>query len=553
MIKLKTLFAVLTLFNLFVSIHAQDQLHHGIPEFNRQDTLRGSITPEREWWQLCYYHLDIEVLPSDSSLKGSVIVQYRVLGEPHRMQIDLQSPMIITRVTQGDRELDFKRDGNAWFIEFAKKQEKGSLNMVKVYYEGRPEVSNRPPWDGGITWSSDDSGKPFIATACQGDGASLWWPCKDHMYEEPDSMLISVTTPRGLMNVSNGRLRGVTENKEGTKTWSWFVSSPISNYVVNMNVADYVHFSEVYEGETGELDCDYYVLRQNLKKAKDQFKQVPLMLAAFEHWFGPFPFYKDGYKLVEVPYPGMEHQSSVTYGNGYRNGFAGRDISRTGWGDKFDFIIIHESGHEWFANSITYRDMADMWIHESFTAYAEGLYVEYHYGKDAGFEYLRGVRQNIMNNRPIIGYYNVNHMGSGDMYPKGANMLHMIRQLVDDDEKWRDLLRGLNRTFRHQVVTTRQIEHYINENTDTDLCKIFDQYLRDTRIPTLEYRFSEKILHYRWTNCIPEFNMPVRVTLNGKETLLKPSSIWSTREGVKGSSLVINKDFYVAGLPLMGE
>jgi len=278
-----------------------------------------------------------------------------------------------------------------------------------------------------------------------------------------------------------------------------------------------------------------------------------MMLKAFEHWFGPYPFYEDGYKLVEVPYPGMEHQSSVTYGNGYKNGYGGRDVSQTGWGDKFDFIIIHESGHEWFANNITYKDIADMWIHESFIAYSEGLYVDYFFGKEAGGEYLRGVRSNIRNDRPIIGKYDVNYSGSGDMYPKGANMLHTLRQIIDDDEQWRKILRGLNKTFWHQTVTTEQIERYMNEHTEYDLNHFFDQYLRDVRIPTLEYRFVNNQLAYRWGNSGRGFDMPVKVILNGNKTWLKPKTRWSFLENIKPGSLEINKDFYVAGFNITGQ
>jgi aminopeptidase N len=540
---------------------AFSQHHHPYtpPVFTRQDTLRGSVTPERAWWRLTYYHLDVEVFPSDSSIKGSVTILYKVLCEPKRMQIDLQPPMRITRITQNHRDLEFEKDGNAWFINMEEPQEPGSLKTVKIHYEGRPRISLRPPWDAAITWAHDDNGKPFVATACQGEGASNWWPCKDHMYEEPDSMLISITAPGNLKAVANGRLRDVCKNKGRTKTWTWFVSAPISNYAVNMNVADYAHFSETYPGEKGALDCDYYVLKYNLYKAREHFKQVPMMLEAFEHWFGPYPFYEDGFKLVEVPYLGMEHQSSVTYGNNYANGFEGRDISFTGWGDKFDYLIIHESAHEWFANNITYRDMADMWIHESFATYAEGLYVEYYFGKDAGAEYLRGIRARILHDRPIIEHYGVNHMGSGDMYPKGANMLHTIRQIINDDGKWREILRGLNREFYHRVVTTRQVEGYMNENTGTDLTSIFDQYLRDTRIPTLEYRFAGDRLWYRWINAVSGFDMPVRITLDGETILLEPDTHWSIlqRSGAgetqKDASLVIDRDFYVTGLNSTGE
>jgi aminopeptidase N len=427
---------------LFISTLTSAQFSQAPP--TRQDTLRGSITPEREWWDLSFYHLEMTTNPADSTIFGSVLIRYSVLEENNSMQIDLQAPMQITRVVQQNNDLVFKQDGNAWYVTLSEKQVKGESNEIIVSYEGKPKLSLRPPWDDGITWDYDQNGSPFYASACQGGGASIWWPCKDHMYDEPDSMLISITTPGDLMDISNGRLMGMEENPDGTLTWNWYVLNPINNYGVNINVGDYSHFSETFEGELGKLDIDYYVLSYNLDKARQHFKQAPMMLEAFEHWFGPYPFYEDGYKLVEAPYLGMEHQSSITYGNGYINGYRGRDLSQTGWGKKFDFIIIHESGHEWFANNISYRDIADMWIHESFIAYSEGLYVEYWHGKEAGDEYLRGIRSNISNDRTIIGQYDVNRSGSGDMYQKGATMLHMIRQLVDDDEKWRQLLRGLN-------------------------------------------------------------------------------------------------------------
>ncbi|MDZ7738175.1 MAG: M1 family metallopeptidase [Bacteroidales bacterium] len=538
-------------FILFVlSIDVSSQT--GTP-LTRQDTLRGSITPEREWWDLRFYHLDISTSPADSSLSGYVLIRYEVINPHNLMQIDLQPPLRITKITQAGRDLDFTQDGNAWFVTLEKKQLPGESNEIKVYYEGKPKVSRRPPWDDGITWDYDRNGNPFYASACQGGGASIWWPCKDHMYDEPDSMSFSITTPGKLMNISNGRYKGVTENADGTKTWHWYVLNPINNYGVNINVGDYVHFGETYVGELGNLDCDYYVLSYNLEKAKEHFKQVPMMLEAFEHWFGPYPFYEDGYKLVEAPYLGMEHQSSVTYGNGYMNGYRGRDISATGWGEKFDFIIIHESGHEWFANNITYRDIADMWIHESFIAYSEGLYVEYWYGREAGFEYLRGIRSNINNDRNIIGPYNVNRSGSGDMYQKGATMLHMIRQIVDDDEKWREMLRGLNETFWHQTVTTAQIEEYMEEHTDFSLAPVFDQFLRNTDIPVFEYRFIDGGLRYRWGNTVRGFDMPLKIYLDGEEKWLGfEGRGWSFIEGIEPCELTVDKDFYVAVLNIMG-
>ncbi len=523
--------------------------------FTRQDTLRGSITEERAWWDLTYYHLEIKkVNPENKFIGGINTIHYKVLKAHSLMQIDLQRPMHITAVNQNGKPIIFRRDGNVYYLVLPGKQEVGATMQVEIYFEGIPIEAQRPPWDAALTWRKDESGNDFIATSCQGEGASTWWPCKDHMYDEPDSVQISITAPPNLTAVANGRLRSVTENKNGEKTFNWFVSNPISNYVINMNIADYIKFSEVYEGEKGKLDCDYYVLPYNLEKAKKQFKDVPRLLEAFEHWFGPYPFYEDSFKLVEVPYPGMEHQSSVTYGNLYENGFMGRDISGTGWGFKFDFIIIHESGHEWFANNITYKDIADMWVHEGFTAYSEGLYLEYHFGKKAGDEYLIGKRKNIRNNIPIIGIYNVNKRGSGDMYSKGANMLHTIRQIINNDEKWRSILRGLNKDFYHQTVTTQQIENYIIEKSEIDLQPVFDQYLRTVDIPKLEYVIREGKLKYRWGNCVDNFNMPVKIHIDDKTELLEPTTQWKEIErDYTFKNLTVDQNYYVESFNSRGE
>ncbi|MDD5149298.1 MAG: M1 family metallopeptidase [Flavobacterium sp.] len=530
----------------FNSANAQGLLGNKAEVFTHQDTLRGSITKERAWWDVKYYHLDIKVNPADSTISGSNTIRYQVLETYNRMQIDLQKPMEVYKVIQDGKELKFQRDGNAFFIDLVAPQQKRDIKELTVFYGGKPKVAVNPPWDGGITWNKDKNGKPFIASTCQGLGASVWWPNKDHMYDEVDDMLISVNVPKNLTDVSNGRLQSVIDLNDETRTFTWYVSNPINNYGVNINIGDYVSFSEVFAGEKGNLDCEYYVLRDDLEKAKIQFKDVPRMLKAFEHWFGPYPFYEDSYKLVEAPYLGMEHQSCITYGNGFANGYRGRDLSGTGWGLKFDFIIIHESGHEWFANNITYKDIADMWIHESFTNYSENLFVEYYYGKEAGAEYVRGTRRGIKNDKPIIGYYDVNNEGSGDMYPKGGNMLHTLRQIVNDDVKWRTILRGLNSTFYHQTVTTKQIEDFLSQQVGLDLKPFFDQYLRDIRIPTFEYKFNDNNLSYRWTNCVSDFAIPVKVTLNGKEQWLKPTTEWTNLpQTAKDLKVEVDKDFYV--------
>lgn len=527
---------------LIWSVVPANAQHH---RFTRQDSLRGTITAERAWWDLVYYHLDIKVNPADSTITGKNTIQFQTIDTPIRMQVDLQPPLKIDSVIYKQRLQEFIQDGKAWFITFDESPE--NLDQVSIYYSGTPRVAVRPPWDGGITWKKDRAGNPFVASSCQGIGASVWWPCKDHMYDEPDSMNISVRVPKGLKNVSNGRLIEIETHHDSTTTFHWEVNNPINNYGVNINIGDYIHFSDTFPGEKGPLSCDYFVLRQDLEKAETYFPfEVHRTLAALEHWFGPYPFYSDGYKLVQAPYLGMEHQSSVTYGNGFQRGYLGMDLSRSGWGMKFDFIIVHETGHEWFANNITYKDMADMWIHESFTSYSEALFVEFYYGLDAGAEYVTGTRANVSNDRPIIGKYGVNHEGSGDMYYKGANMLHTIRQIMNNDDAWRNMLRDMNAVFRHQTVTTSEIEQHISKAVGRDLSPVFDQYLRDVRIPVFQYYTSGKTLHFQWTNCVEQFDMPVALWVNGRELKLQPETGWKSI-GLESQNpeVKLNRDYYV--------
>ncbi len=515
--------------------------------FTRQDTLRGSITPERAWWDLSYYDLAIDVDVEGKSLKGTNTIYFFVIIPQQVMQIDLQEPLAITHVDYKGQKLSYTREGNVYHIRFPYPLVAGDRDKITIQYEGVPVVAVRPPWDGGLTWSKDDNDNPFVATSCQGLGASVWWPCKDHMYDEPDSMLIRITAPPSLTDVSNGRLRHIDYLPDGRKTFHWFVSNPINNYGVNLNIGRYAHWTDTIHGEKGVLDMDFYVLQDNYDKAREHFKDAHRTIKAFEYWFGPYPFYEDGYKLVEVPYLGMEHQSCVTYGNKYQMGYLGRDLSSTGWGLKWDFIIVHESAHEWWANSITYKDIADMWIHESFANYAESLYLDYHFGQQAASDYVIGTRRTIMNNEPIIGTYNVNKEGSGDMYPKGGNMLHTLRTWIGDDEKWRSVLRGLQRDFYHQTVTTEQIENYIATQTGKDLKAFFNQYLRDTRIPVVEYEMKGKKLNYRYAKIVDGFNMPVEVRINsGDKIILKPTAQWQElkmEDQVKSFS--VDPDYYV--------
>ena len=529
------IFILFFLLNTYVQSRAQ--------KYSAQDTLRGSITPERIWWDLVYYDLDVTVQHKVKSIRGTNTIHYKVVSPNNIMQIDLQPPMKLIKAVQDEVKLSINQNGNAHFIQLEKKQNRKKIEQIVLHFEGQPKEAINAPWDGGFSWKKDYNGNDFIATSCQGIGASVWWPNKDHMYDEVDSLQMKITVPKHLKAVGNGRLRAVTKN-EKTASYTWFVSNPINNYGVNINIGDYVDFSETYNGEKGNLDMHYFVLKDNLSKAKKQFLDAPKMMKAFEYWFGPYPFYEDSYKLVEVPYLGMEHQSSVPYGNRYMDGYLGRDLSGTGWGLKFDFIIIHESGHEWFANNITNKDIADMWIHEGFTAYSENLFLDYYYGKEASSEYVIGTRKRIRNDRPIIGKYNVNAEGSSDMYYKGANMIHMLRQFTKNDEKWRGILRKMNAKFHHQTVTTQQIESFLSDEIDLDLHSFFNQYLRDVRIPTLEYNIDKNILHYRWTNVVEGFKMPIEFESNKQWQWLYPTVSWQTK-AINSSTITVDEDYYI--------
>jgi aminopeptidase N len=537
------LFALALLSCFAVAAEAQQT-----PRFTRADTLRGSITPERSWWDVTYYDLNVRVSPADSSVRGWNSITYRVVEPSRDLQIDLMSPLDVDSILQGGRRLEHRREGDVLFVTPDGVQRVGEERSVTVHYHGRPRAAVNAPWDGGFVWGRDTEGGPWIATAVQGLGASAWWPTKDTQAEEPDSQRIAITVPAPLIDVSNGRLRSTTPNGDGTITYEWFVASPINNYNVAVNIGNYGHFRDVYEGEKGELTLDFYPLARNLEAARRQFQQTKPMLACFEHWFGPYPWYEDGFKLVETPHLGMEHQSAVAYGNRYQNGYLGRDLSGTGHGLRWDFILVHESGHEWFGNNISTRDIADMWVHEGFTNYSEGLYTECRFGKQAGAEYIIGSRRNIRNDRPIVGEYGVNHEGSGDMYYKSGSMLHMIRQIIGDDELWRSILRGLNAEFRHQTVTGAQVQDYVSRRAGRDLSRIFAQYLTTPRIPVLEYGIDGSTLRYRWTDVVDGFDMPVRVSTGGGELRwLQPTQRWqqTTLPLPTPSELRVDENFYV--------
>jgi aminopeptidase N len=511
------------------------------------DTLRGSLTPERTWWDVQRYDITIKPDFLSKTTVGDDLITYKVVsGEQPGMQIDLQAPLHIDSVLfNGSQSLSFTREGNAWHVK-APRQKTGEVNTVRVYFSGTPHESTRPPWSGGWTWTTDSLGRPWMTVTCQGMGASLWYPCKDHQSDEPDKgASLTIIAPDTLVAVSNGRMQFKKNNGDGTTTTKWAVVDPISNYCLIPYIGKYTHFHEDFAGEKGHLDLDYWVLDYNLERAKSYLpEQVHNMLHSHEHWFGPYPFYEDGYKLVDVQHPGMEHQSAVAYGNRYAYGYRGRDGSGTGLGMKWDFIVVHESGHEWFGNNLTSKDLADMYVHEGYTNYSETLFVEYMYGKDAGNAYNYGIRRGIRNDRPIIARYDINEEGSGDMYPKAANMLHSIRHSIDDDSLFRQILRGMNRDFYHQTVTTQQIEHYLSAHAGFDYQKVFDQYLRTTQIPDFEYYFSDdgQKVFYRYTNCVAGFNLPLVLQNAQAKIRVLPTGQWKSSVLKDGQAALFTED-----------
>lgn len=540
----------IVLASLLLATTAQAQLLTDKQSFSRADSLRGKLTPLRTCYDINYYHLDVKINPDEQSISGSNEFAFTASENFNKLQFDLFENLKISKITFKGKEVPYTREFNAVFVTFPQTIKKGTKEKFTVYYGGQPHVAKRAPWDGGFIWSKDSNGKPWVSVACQGFGASSWWPTKDHQSDEVDSVLISISVPKGLKEISNGRLRSIKEQADGYVQYNWFVNNPINNYNITFYIGDYAHWTDEFQGEKGKLSIDYWSLKADSAKARPHWDaDVKPMLKSFEHWFGPYPFYEDGYKLVQAPHLGMEHQSAVAYGNQFKKGYLGRDLSGTGIGLKFDFITVHESGHEWFGNNITAKDVADMWIHESFTNYSEALFTESTQSKAEGEAYVIGLRKLIQNDMPIIGHYDVNKEGSGDMYPKGANMIHNIRQLINNDEKFRSILRGLGKDFYHQTVTTQQIEDYISKKSGLKLDKVFDQYLRRIDIPVLQYKINKGVLSYRWETSAAGFDMPVKVTLTkGKYSLINPTTEWKTVKmdaGITADQFKVDQNFYV--------
>lgn len=517
-------------------------------QYSHQDTLRGSIGAGRMKWNVLHYNLTIIPDISNQTIEGVNVITIQDSGIT-TMQLDLQEPMQIDSIFEDQGKLSFNREGNVYWVNFIPSIQNALYpkKKIEVYFHGKPRIAKHAPWDGGWVWSKDKQNNPWVSVACQGLGASVWFPCKDTQSDEPDNgATLNIVVPDSLQAIGNGRLKSL--KKLGRlDLYTWEVTSPINNYDIIPYIGKYSHFSEQYNGLKGNLDMDYWVLNDNLEKAKTHFTDAKKLITALEYWFGPYPFYEDGYKLVEAPYLGMEHQSAVAYGNGYTKGYMGSDRSGTGHGMKWDFIIVHESGHEWFGNSITSKDIADMWIHESFTNYSEVLFTEYYYGKSAADEYVIGLRRNISNDVPIIGDYGVNKEGSGDMYDKGANMIHTIRQVINNDKKFRDILNGLSKDFYRQTITTAQIENYISSKSGIDFSKLFNQYLRTTKIPQLTYQFKSGWFYYKWENVVPGFDMPIKITIGNKpEKWIYPTTTFkSIKMKALDKSIKVNASFYV--------
>lgn len=517
--------------------------------FTKEDTLIGSNTSYRAWWDVMHYNISVKPDFNSKTISGYNIITYKTIADtlPFLMQIDLQDPLQIDSVfVDRIKFTNYKKENNRWMMSLSN-QQKNTEHTIHLFYHGKPKVAINPPWDGGFVWKKDSLGNPWISAACQGAGASVWFPCKDVQSEEPeDGAMLTMIVPDTLIAIGNGKLISQQKNGDGYISYIWRVSNIINSYDIIPYIGKYTNIKDSVIGENGKLITDYWVLNYHVEKAKQHLKpNVVKTIKCLEHWFGPYPFYEDSYKIVEAPYLGMEHQSNIAYGNNYLNGYSGKDLSNTGWGLKWDFIVVHETAHEWFGNSITAYDVADNWIHEGFASYAEVLFTECEFGKEAGNDYCEGVKKSINNDIPIIGNYGVKKEGSGDMYNKGSNIIHMIRQLIDDDEKFRLLLRDVSKTFYHKCITTKEFENYLILKTEKDLQPLFNQYLRTTQIPKLEYKIKKNKLFFRYINCINGFNMPVKINLE-KTVWISPTTQWQTLIlEKKAKKITIDRNVYV--------
>jgi aminopeptidase N len=507
-----------------ISIFAQ-------PIFNRADTLRGTLSELRSCYDVKHYDLFLRIDTATQSIKGRNIISFTATADFQHMQVDLFRNMVVAKITFENQPVSFTREFDALLLKLPRSINKGEKSQLEIEYFGTPRIAKNPPWDGGFTWTTSENNQPWIAVSCQGIGASLWWPCKDHLTDEPDSMDIQCQVPPGLVCISNGQDRGITYDEQGIKTFNWHVSYPINNYNVSINVGDYIHMHDVYQDESGDtLSLDYYVIRGNEKKATKHFTQVKPMLACYEKFLGKYPFPKDGYALVQTPYLGMEHQGAIAYGNKFRTGYLGSD--RSGQQLDFDYIIIHETGHEWWGNSVTAGDIADMWIHESFCTYSEAIYVECMHGYDTAMTYVNALKNTVQNNTSIMGIYGVNHEGHYDMYVKGMLFLNTLRHVVNNDELWWSTIKTMSDTvFKHSITNYDLVVDLFEKSTKMELKPIFDQYVKRSALPVLEYSAKKQrhstTLRMRWITPVENFRMPITLLADGHKLRVEVGSNWA--------------------------
>lgn len=495
-------------------------------EFTRRDSLQGGLRPERTCFDVLRYDLNLTIEPEYKTVKGYNEITFKVIEKTQKIQLDLFENMVVDSIIFNEKKLQYKREFDAIFINFPSILPLNTEQKVRFYYSGNPLVAKRAPWDGGFVWKKDSNGNDFVGVAVQGTGASLWYPVKDHQTDEPDrGASVKVAVPNGLMNVSNGKFIGNENLNNGFTRWDWEVNNPINNYNIVINIGDYVNIHEKLDN----LDLDYYVLAENEAIARKHFEEVMPMMECFQQKFGNYPFANDGYKLVETPYLGMEHQSAVAYGNKFTKGYLGNDMTGTGIGLEFDYIIIHETGHEWFGNSITSKDIADMWIHESFTTYSECVYVECQFGYEKAMAYINGQKKLIANQKPVIGQFGVNFKtGNSDMYFKGALMLNTIRHIINDDTKWWAMLKKYAETFRHKIIESKDVVAFFSKESGLNLSPVFDQYLKHKAFPELELKFNEGTFDFRWKTDVENFKMPFECKIGTKSMRYEATNAWQS-------------------------
>jgi aminopeptidase N len=514
------------------------------PRFTEADSLHGSLNRFRSCYDVIFYELSVSFKIEKKAISGSVMFSSKATCNFDTLQIDLYKNMQIDSIVFDRNKLVYYRKHNAVFVLFdrtIKKEE--SFNFV-VYYQGEPIIAKKPPWEGGFVWDKDKNKDTWASVACEVAGSSLWWPSKDHLSDEPDSMVMHYTVPNGLSCVANGVQTDSLVNGDFT-TYTWKVSYPINTYNTTFYIGKYSHFYIPYKSDSGSFVMDFYVLKDNYERAKEHFMQVPYIIQYFENFYGSYPWPRDGYKLVESSYEGMEHQTAIAYGHKFKN---------TSWIDA-DYIILHESAHEWWGNSVSASDYADIWIHEGFATYSEALYIEATQGYDAYLNFLRYYAMLIINKRPVIGPYGVNYWDYKDIdvYMKGALLLHTLRNTINNDSLFRDILKTFYQRFAQKTAITSDFINIVNEKTGKDNTEFFKQYLYSRTCPELvwEYYYDIKIgksyVYYKWLNANEGFSIPIKVKADNRVFIIRPTNKLQKSELPYSKSIVINtNESYIA-------